>query len=112
MYAKTVLTNKEKQHFDMFLQSCKEINKQVENKNWNEIANSSAKALKTLESLSQIQIEEGKAKLAAANAMYSKNNSLGQLQIALLIILGGITFYLLIKKIKKTIKIPEPPSLN
>ncbi|KRD57603.1 hypothetical protein ASE40_14645 [Flavobacterium sp. Root935] len=112
LYAKTVLTNKEKQHFDMFLQSCKEINKQVENKNWNEIANSSAKALKTLESLSQIQIEEGKAKLAAANAMYSKNNSLGQLQIALLIILGGITFYLLIKKIKKTIKIPEPPSLN
>ncbi|MDQ1165958.1 MCP four helix bundle domain-containing protein [Flavobacterium sp. SORGH_AS_0622] len=112
LYAKTVLTNKEKKHFDMFLQSCKEINKQVENKNWNEIANSSAKALKTLESLSQIQIEEGKAKLAAANAMYSKNNSLGQLQIALLIILGGITFYLLIKKIKKTIKIPEPPSLN
>jgi len=112
LYTKTVLTNKEKQHFDMFLQSCKEINKQVENKNWNEIANSSANALKTLESLSQIQIEEGKAKLAAANAMYSKNNSLGQLQIALLIILGGITFYLLIKKIKKTIKIPEPPSLN
>jgi len=112
LYGKTVLTNKEKQHFDMFLQSCKEINKQVENKNWNEIANSSANALKTLESLSQIQIEEGKAKLAAANAMYSKNNSLGQLQIALLIILGGITFYLLIKKIKKTIKIPEPPSLN
>lgn len=112
LYGKTVLTNKEKQHFDMFLQSCKEINKQVENKNWNEIANSSANALKTLESLSQIQIEEGKSKLAAANAMYSKNNSLGQLQIALLIILGGITFYLLIKKIKKTIKIPEPPSLN
>ncbi|PBJ15640.1 MCP four helix bundle domain-containing protein [Flavobacterium sp. ACN6] len=112
LYAKTVLTNKEKQHFDVFLSSCKEINKQVENKNWGKIASSSTQALKTLESLSQIQIEEGKSKLAAANAMYNKNNSLGQLQIALLIILGGITFYLLIKKIKKTIKIPEPPSLN
>lgn len=113
LYAKTVLTNKEKQYFDAFLSSCKEINKQVENKNWDKIASSSAEALKTLESLSQIQIKEGKAKLAGANAMYSKNNSLGQLQIALLIILGGITFYLLIvKKIKRKIKIPEPPSMN
>ncbi|MFH6991466.1 MCP four helix bundle domain-containing protein [Flavobacterium sp. FlaQc-48] len=113
LYAKTVLTNKEKQYFDVFLSSCKEINNQVENKNWKQIAISSANALKTLESLSQIQIEEGKAKLASANAMYNKNNSLGQLQIALLIILGGITFYLLIvKKIKRNIKIPEPPSLN
>ncbi|MBW1655717.1 MCP four helix bundle domain-containing protein [Flavobacterium quisquiliarum] len=112
LYTKTVLTNKEKQYFDAFLLSCKEINNQVENKSWREIVNTSEEALKTLESLSQIQIEEGKAKLAAANAMYSKNNSIGQLQIALLIILGGITFYLLIKKIKKTVKIPEPPSLN
>lgn len=113
LYAKTVLTNKEKQHFDSFLASCKEINKQVENKDWNKITYSSAQALKTLESLSQIQITEGKAKLANANAMYNKNNTLGQLQIALLIILGGITFYLLIvKKIKRKIKIPEHPSMN
>lgn len=113
LYAKTVLTNKEKQYFDAFLLSCKEINNQVANKNWKKIANSSAQALKTLESLSQIQIEEGKSKLAAANAMYTKNNSIGQLQIALLIILGGITFYLLIvKKVKRNIKIPEPPSMN
>jgi len=113
LYSKTVLTNKEKQHFDAFLNSCKEINKQVDNKNWNKIALSSAEALKTLESLSQIQIKEGKAKLANANAMYSRNNSIGQLQIALLIILGSITFYLLIvKKIKRNIKIPEPPSMN
>ncbi|MCR4029245.1 MULTISPECIES: MCP four helix bundle domain-containing protein [Flavobacterium] len=112
LYAKTVLTNTEKQYFDIFLSSCKEINNQVENKNWDKIAYSSTQALKTLESLSQIQIKEGKSKLAAANAMYNKNNSIGQFQIALLIILGGITFYLLIKKIKKTIKIPEPPSMN
>ncbi|MCC9065269.1 MCP four helix bundle domain-containing protein [Flavobacterium piscisymbiosum] len=113
LYAKTVLTNKEKQYFDTFLISCKEINKQVASKNWNKIASLSHDALLTLESLSNIQIQEGKAKLASANAMYSKNNSIGQLQIALLIILGGITFYLLIvKKIKRSIKIPEPPSMN
>lgn len=113
LYAKTVLTNKEKQYFDTFLISCKEINKQVASKNWSKIASLSHDALLTLESLSNIQIQEGKAKLASANAMYSKNNSLGQLQISLLIILGGITFYLLIvKKIKRSIKIPEPPSMN
>jgi hypothetical protein len=113
LYAKTVLTNKEKQFFDTFLISCKEINKEVANKNWSKIASLSHDALTTLESLSNIQIQEGKAKLASANAMYSKNNSIGQLQIALLIILGGITFYLLIvKKIKRSIKIPEPPSMN
>ncbi|MFD1605001.1 hypothetical protein ACFSJW_00245 [Flavobacterium artemisiae] len=113
LYAKTVLTNKEKEYFDNFLLSCKEINTQAANKNWSKIAFSSGEALKTLENLSQIQIEEGKLKLAAANALYNKNNSIAQLQIALLIILGGITFYLLIvKKIKRTIKIPEPPSMN
>ncbi|MEP6804628.1 MAG: hypothetical protein ABI892_08900 [Flavobacterium sp.] len=113
LYAKTVLTNKEKQYFDAFLNSCKEINKQVLNKNWNKISVLSNEAIKTLEALSQIQIQEGKAKLSNANSMYNKNNSLGQLQIALLIILGGITFYLLIvKKIKRSIKIPESPSLN
>ncbi|PAM92908.1 hypothetical protein B4N84_20845 [Flavobacterium sp. IR1] len=113
LYAKTVLTNKEKEHFNTFLNSCKEINNQIENKNWGKIAVSSEQALKTLESLSQIQIQEGKTKLASANAMHSDNNSFGQLQIALLIILGGITFYLLIvKKTKKTIKIPESPSMN
>ena len=113
LYAKTVLTNKEKQYFDTFLISCKEINKQLAHKNWGKIANLSHDALITLESLSNIQIQEGKTKLASANALYSKNNSLGQLQIALLIILGGITFYLLIvKKIKRSIKIPEPPGMN
>lgn len=113
LYLKTVLTSKEKTYFNAFLASCTEISQQTQNKNWSQIIESCDKALKTLESLSEIQIEEGKAKLANANAMYNGNNSLGQVQIALLIILGGITFYLLIvKKIKRTIKIPEPPSLN
>ncbi|MEO8535164.1 MAG: MCP four helix bundle domain-containing protein [Flavobacterium sp.] len=112
LYAKTVLTPKEKIYFEAFLSSCKKIHTQSQNKNWNKISQSGDEALKTLELLSQIQIIEGKAKLKAANEMYNGNNSLGQLQIALLIILGGITFYLLLIKKKKTIRIPEPPSLN
>jgi hypothetical protein len=113
LYSKTVLTPTERIFFQNFLASCNTINKQTKNKNWTQIAKSSEKALKTLEQLSEIQITEGKAKLASANAMYNDNNSLGQLEIALLIILGGITFYLLIiKKPKRTIKIPESPSMN
>jgi len=113
LYFKTVLTANEKIHFDSFLASCSQINKEVQNKNWNHIVALCDKALNTLNQLSEIQVKEGKAKLASANAMHSGNNTLGQLEIALLIILGGITFYLLIiKKHKRNIKIPESPSLN
>ncbi|MCD0465478.1 MCP four helix bundle domain-containing protein [Flavobacterium sp. ENC] len=112
LYSKTVLTPKEKRYFEAFLNSCETIRLQSQNNNWKQVSQSGAEALITLELLSEIQITEGKAKLKAANEMYNGNNSLGQLQIALLIILGGITFYLLIIKKKKTIRIPEPPSLN
>ncbi|WP_264537756.1 MCP four helix bundle domain-containing protein [Flavobacterium sp. N1736] len=113
LYAKTVLTPTERIFFQNLLTACVAIDKETQNKNWTQITQSSEKALKILDQLSQIQITEGKAKLASANAMYNDNNSLGQLEIALLIILGGITFYLLIaKKTKRTIKIPESPSMN
>lgn len=112
LYRKTVLTPKEKTYFKAFLNSCKTIQSQSQNKNWKQVSQSGNEALKTLDLLSEIQITEGKAKLKAANEMYNGNNNLGQLQIALLIILGGITFYLLLTKKKKSIRIPEPPSLN
>lgn len=113
LYVKTVLTPKEKAHFESFLNLCKTIDFHTQSKNWKQITLASDQGLKTLDQLSDIQIKEGKLKLASANAMYYGNNSLGQLQIALLIILGGITCYLLIiKKTKKSIKIPEPPSMN
>lgn len=113
LYVKTVLTPKEKTQFNAFLASCFKIEKDAKNEDWNLLLQSSNEALKTLNNLSEIQIKEGKTQLASANAMHNDNNSLGQLQISLLIVLGGITFYLLIiKKRKTTIKIPEPPSLN
>ena len=93
--------------------SCIAINKQSENKNWQQVTFSCNEALQTLELLSQIQIDEGKSKLSNSNALHKGNITLGELQIALLVILGGITLYLLIaKKNKITIKIPQPPSMN
>jgi hypothetical protein len=113
LYLKTILTPKEKRTFAAFLASCSAINKQSENKNWSQVTYSSSQALETLELLSLIQIEEGKSKLSSSNALHSGNNTLGKLQIALLVVLGGISIYLLmVKKKKINIKIPQAPSLN
>ncbi len=113
LYLKTVLTAKEKTSLIAFLASCSAINKEAQNKNWNQVNYSSNQALLTLELLSQIQSKEGKSKLTHSNTLHNDNNLLGQLQIALLVILGGITLYLLMaKKNKINIKIPEPQSMN
>jgi MFS superfamily sulfate permease-like transporter len=113
LYLKTVLTSKEKTSFAAFLASCSAINKDTQNKNWNQVSHSGNQALQTLELLSQIQSKEGKSKLTNSNTLYNDNNILGQLQIALLVILGGISLYLLMaKKNKINIKIPEPQSMN
>jgi hypothetical protein len=113
LYLETVLTPKEKTSFVAFLASCSAIHRQSQNKNWSQVAHSSNLALQTLELLSQIQIEEGKSKLSSSNALHNGNNTLGELQIALLVILGGFALYLLmVKKSKINIKIPQSPSMN
>lgn len=113
LYLKTVLTPNEKILFENFLTTSSTIAKQAENKNWSQIELSSNQALQTLEKLSQIQISEGKSRLSKSNALHNENNALGELQIALLVILSGITIYLLLsRKNKINIKIPESPSLN
>jgi hypothetical protein len=113
LYLKTFLTAKEKNSFISFLASCSAIEMQTQNSNWSQVIHSCNQALQTLELLSQIQIDEGKSKLANSNAMHSGNMTLGELQIALLVVLGGFALYLLIvKKNKIKVKIPESPSMN
>ncbi len=113
LYLKTVLTSKEKTSFAAFQASCSAIVQESQNKNWSQVRQSSDEALQMLELLSQIQIEEGQSKLTQSNALHNKNTLFGELQIALLIVLGGCAVYLLIVKKKKiTMKIPESPSLN
>lgn len=113
LYLKTVLTPNEGTFFKSFLSSCTAIKKQNRDKNWKLITASSNQALQTLEKLSNLQIKEGKSKLDHSTAIHNGNNSLGELEIALLVILSGITTYLLMaKKNKIKVKIPEAPSLN
>ncbi len=113
LYLETVLTPKEKISFTAFQASCWAIGKQSQNNNWLQVRQTSNQALQTLELLSQIQIEEGQSKLAQSNALHKGNTLLGELQIGLLVILGGCALYLLmVKKNKINIKIPESPSMN
>jgi hypothetical protein len=113
LYSKTVLTPKEKKSFLNFLVSCSAITEQSKSNNWSQVEFSSNQALETLELLSQIQIEEGKLKLSNSNSLHQGNSTFGELQIALLVILGGFALYLLMAKKKKiNIKIPGAPSMN
>lgn len=113
LYLATVLTSKEKTLFVTFLTSCSAIEAQSQNNNWPQVTHSSDQALKMLKLLSQIQINEGKAKLANSNSIHRENTTWGELQIALLVVLGSIALYLLVVKPKKIkVKIPEPPSMN
>lgn len=113
LYLKTVLTPKEKTSFRAFQASCSTIVRESQNNNWRQVRLSSDQALQSLELLSQIQIEEGQSKLAQSNALHNGNALLGELQIALLVVLGGCALYLLIIKKKKIfVKVPESPSLN
>lgn len=113
LYLDTFLTPKEKTSFVSFLASCSAIEAQSQNKNWNQVIESSDQALKTLKLLSQIQINEAKAKLDNSNSMHRENTTWGELQIALLVVLGSCALYFLISKKRKIkVKIPESPSMN
>lgn len=113
LYLKTALTPNEKILFNTFLTTSSTIEKKNEDQNWYQVVLSGNQALQTLEKLSQIQIGEGKTRLSKSNSLHNENNALGELQIALLVILSGITIYLLLsRKNKITIKIPESPSMN
>ncbi|MCV9927142.1 MCP four helix bundle domain-containing protein [Flavobacterium sp. LS1R49] len=113
LYHKTVLTPKEKEDFDIFLDNCSKINKLAQENKWGEIEKTAGRALTTLQSLSKIQVEEAKLQLENADKMYNQYNIQAQLEIALLIILGVVIIYLLLtKRHKRIIKIPEGPSLN
>lgn len=112
-YLATVLTPEEKKQFKTFQNQCTAIQTLNKNKNWQKIAQLSTQSLHTLEVLAQIQIDEGKTELTTANTLHNGNKIFVQFEIALFIILGCLSAYLLVlKKMKIKIKIPESPSLN
>ncbi len=112
-YQTTVLTPEEKKQFKNFQNQCAEIANLNQKKDWQRLTQWSTQSLKTLEILAQIQIDEGKTKLTIANTLHNGNKIFAQFEIALFIILGCLSAYLLVlKKMKVKIKIPEAPSMN
>lgn len=112
-YLSTVLTPEEKKQFNFFKNQCLAIQNSNQNNNWQKIAQLSEQSLQTLEILAQIQIDEGKTELTIANTLHNGNKIFAQFEIALFIILGCLSAYLLVlKKMKVKIKIPEAPSMN
>lgn len=112
-YLATVLTATEKNQFKNFQNQCVAMQSANERKDWELLIQLSEQSLKTLEILDQIQIDEGKTALTTANALHNGNKIFAQFEIALFIILGCLSAYLLVlKKMKVKIKIPEAPSMN
>lgn len=112
-YLKTVLTNDEKEHFLSFQLYCKKIQTAIQLENWQEVSQLCELSLNRLKLLSQIQVDEGKLKLATAQTLHNGNKIFTQFEIGLFIILGCLSIYLLVlKKIKRRIQIPESPSMN
>lgn len=95
------------------LKTCSTIKIESNNANWINVNSFSNKALEILGKLSQIQIEEGKAKLLQFNSLHEVNAMMGELEIGLLVVLSGLALYLLmLKKSKINLKIPEAPGWN
>lgn len=112
-YLQTLLTDDEKEQFLSFQLYCKKIATASQSNNWTEIEQLSELSLERLELLAQIQVDEGKIKLATAQTLHNGNKIFTQFEIGLFIILGCLSVYLLVlKKIKHKIQIPEPPSMN
>ncbi|MEO8252909.1 MAG: hypothetical protein ABI554_00885 [Flavobacterium sp.] len=112
-YLETILTAEEKKQFQTFQNQCTSIQTLSYYNDWKKITQLSEQSLGTLEALAQIQIDEGKTELTTANALHNGNRIFVQFEIALFIILGCLSAYLLLlKKMKVKIKIPEAPSMN
>jgi hypothetical protein len=112
-YLETILTTEEKKQFQAFQNQCTTIQTLSYYNDWQKITKLSDQSLGTLEALAQIQIDEGKTELTTANALHNGNRIFAQFEIALFIILGCLSAYLLVlKKMKVKIKIPEAPSMN
>ena len=112
-YLETILTPEEKKQFQAFQNQCTTIQTLSQYKEWQKIPQLSEQSLVSLETLAKIQIDEGKTELTTANTLHNGNKIFAQFEIALFIILGCLSVYLLLlKKMKVKIKIPEAPSMN
>lgn len=88
LYDKTILTKTEQQNFSEFKILCEEIKLYNNQQNISQALESTKKADHILETLSSIQVEEGKSKLDEVLNMTSTSNILSYIELVVLIIIA------------------------
>jgi len=88
LYDKTILTETEQQNFSEFKILCEEIKLYNNQQSISQALESTKKADHILETLSSIQVEEGKSKLDEVLNMTSTSNILSYIELVVLIIIA------------------------
>ncbi len=113
LYEKTTLTETEKINFEQFKKLCQTISKNYQTGNQTSVLLMAREAEKTLQTLSSIQVEEGKNKLDEVLDMTYFSNLFSYLELVILIVIAVIIQALVFaSKTIRNIKKPSNENLN
>lgn len=113
LYEKTVLTDKENINFNKFKIYIQQIAKNVNATDHAKAIDISKQARQTLETLSSIQLEEGKVKLDEVISMTSRSRLMSYIEIVILIVIAILIQILVFSaKVEMGAKVPKDHNLN
>ena len=113
LYEKTVLTDKENVNFNEFKIYIQQITQNVNTTDHAKAIEISKQARQTLETLSSIQLEEGKVKLDEVISMTSTSRLMSYIEIVILIIIAILIQILVFSaKVDMGAKVPKDHNLN
>lgn len=113
LYEKTVLTDKENVNFNKFKIYIQQITHNVNDSDHAKAIEISKQALQTLETLSSIQLEEGKVKLDEVMRMTSTSRLMSYIEIVILIVIAILIQILVFSaKVDMGAKVPKDHNLN
>lgn len=113
LYEKTVLTDKENVNFNKFKIYIQQIAQNVNATDHTKAIEISKQARQTLETLSSIQLEEGKVKLDEVISMTSRSRLMSYIEIVILIVIAILIQILVFSaKVEMGAKVPKDHNLN
>jgi len=113
LYEKTTLTETEKINFEQFKKLCQTISRNNKDGDRSSVLSTARDAEKTLQTLSSIQVEEGKNKLDEVLDMTYFTNLFSYLELVILIVIAVIIQALVFaSKTIRSIKKPSNENLN
>ena len=113
LYAKTVLTDKENVNFNEFKVYIQQITQSINATDHAKAIEISKQARQSLETLSSIQLEEGKVKLDEVLSMTSTSRLISYIEIVILIVIAVLIQILVFSaKVDMGAKVPKDHNLN